>query len=253
MEAYTDFASVYDEFMDETPYEKWCENIINEFKNFNINDGLVLELGCGTGSMTELLALKGYDMIGVDFSQEMLNIACEKRDKSELDILYLNQDMCDFELYGTVRAVISICDCVNYLLEDEEVINCFKLVNNYLDPKGIFLFDFNTKYKYETVIGDTVIAENRENCSFIWENFFDADTNINEYDLTIFVKETDELFSRSVEVHYQRGYTLDEMKSFIDAAGLVFLKAYDADTLREVTAESERIYCVAQENGKGMD
>lgn len=250
MEAYTDFASVYDKFMDETPYEKWCENICNELGKYDIKDGLILELGCGTGSMTELLAKKGFDMIGVDYSQDMLNIACSKREETGHDILYLNQDMCEFELYGTVAAVVSVCDCVNYLLEDDDVIRCFKLVNNYLDPEGIFFFDFNTRYKYETVIGDAVIAENREECSFIWENYFDADESINEYDLTIFVKEEGQLYSKFEEVHYQRGYTLDEMKSFIEASGLIFIRAYDADTLREVTTESERIYCVAKENGK---
>lgn len=250
MEAYTDFASVYDKFMDETPYQEWCENIIRELERNGIKDGLVCELGCGTGSMTELLAARGYDMIGVDYAQEMLNIACEKRDKSGLDILYLNQDMRAFELYGTVRAVVSVCDSINYLLEDEEVITCFKLVNNYLDPAGIFFFDFNTRYKYETVIGETVIAENREDCSFIWENYFDEAESVNEYDLTVFVKEENGLFSRFQEVHYQRGYTLEEMKEFVRAAGLAFLRAYDADTLGEVTPRSERIYCVVMEKGK---
>jgi ubiquinone/menaquinone biosynthesis C-methylase UbiE len=256
MEAYTDFASVYDKFMDDTPYEKWCENIVSKLGEYEINDGLVLELGCGTGSMTQLLAAKGYDMIGVDSSDEMLNIACEKKEKSGYDILYLNQDMREFELYGTVRAVVSVCDSLNYLLLDEDIIECFKLVNNYLDPKGIFFFDFNTKYKYETVIGDSVIAENREECSFIWENFYDAEECINEYDLTIFVKDDEasamgqELFSRFQEVHLQRGYTLEEMKAFIDKAGLEFVEAYDADTLGEVTKVSERIYCVAREKSK---
>lgn len=256
MEAYTDFASVYDRFMDETPYEQWCENIVRELGAHDIKDGLVLELGCGTGSMTELLAAKGYDMIGVDCADEMLNIACAKREQSGHDILYLNQDMRSFELYGTVRAVVSVCDSLNYLLEDEDVIECFRLVNNYLDPKGIFFFDFNTRYKYETVIGDSVIAENREDCSFIWENYYDSESDINEYDLTIFARneeasaEGQELFSRFQEVHLQRGYTLEEMKHFIEASGLVLIKTYDADTLGEVTAQSERIYCVAEENGK---
>lgn len=254
MEAYTDFASVYDQFMDETPYEQWCENVLRVFEEFKISDGLILELGCGTGSMTELLAAKGYDMIGVDYSQDMLNIAMDKRIESGHDILYLNQDMREFELYGTVRAIVSICDSVNYLLEDEDVITCFKLVNNYLDPKGIFFFDFNTDYKYETVIGDTVIAENREDCSFIWENFYDVEEKINEYDLTIFVREEDkngeDIFRRFQETHLQRGYSLEEMKSFIEKAGLEFVRAFDADTLQEVTAESERIYCIARECGK---
>ena len=254
MEQYTDFASVYDEFMDETPYEQWCENVLHVLKEFFIEDGLILELGCGTGSMTELLAAKGYDMIGVDYSEDMLNIAQNKKIASGHDILYLNQDMREFELYGTVRAVISICDSVNYLLEDEDLITCFKLVNNYLDPKGIFFFDFNTDYKYETVIGDSVIAENREDCSFIWENFYDVEEKINEYDLTIFVKEEtgngEDMFRRFQETHLQRGYTLAEMKRFLESAGMEFIRAMDADTLGEVTETSERIYCIARENGK---
>ena len=256
MEVYTDFACVYDQLMDETPYAQWCENIAQALGEYGIRDGLVLELGCGTGSLTELLAARGFDMNGVDNTDEMLNIACEKREKSGRDILYLNQDMRSFELYGTVRAVVSVCDSLNYLLEDEDLTACFRLVNNYLDPGGIFIFDFNTRYKYETVIGDSVIAENREDCSFIWENYYDADSGINEYDLTIFVKEPEasssgeELFSRFQEVHFQRGYTLEEMWSFIERSGLAFVRAFDADTLGAVTGTSERIYCVAQERQK---
>ncbi|MCM1183331.1 MAG: class I SAM-dependent methyltransferase [Roseburia sp.] len=246
MEAYTDFAGVYDTFMDETPYEDWCENIVRELRRNGIEDGLVCELGCGTGSITELLAARGYDMIGVDCAQDMLNIACEKRERSGLDILYLNQDMSAFELYGTVRAIVSVCDSINYLTEDETLLSCLKLVKNYLDPGGIFFFDFNTRYKYETVIGDAVIAENREDCSFIWENYFDAETGMNEYDLTIFVREESGLFARSQETHYQKGYTLAQMEALLAAAGLTLLRVYDADTLGGVTAESERIYCVAR-------
>ncbi|MDE7322819.1 MAG: class I SAM-dependent methyltransferase [Lachnospiraceae bacterium] len=259
METYTGFAGVYDQLMDETPYGQWCENITHELEKYGICDGLVLELGCGTGSLTELLAAKGYDMIGLDCSDEMLNIACEKKEQSGCDILYLNQDMRSFELYGTVRAVVSVCDSLNYLLKDDDLDACFRLVNNYLDPGGIFIFDFNTRYKYETVIGDDVIAESREDCSFIWENFFDAESGLNEYDLTVFVRDSDasaagkELFSRFDEVHIQRGYTLEEMKCLIERSGLNFCRAYDADTLDAVTAQSERIYCVAQEKMKCIE
>ena len=121
MEAYTGFAGVYDQLMDETPYAQWCENVVHVLDKYGICDGLLLDLGCGTGTLTELLAAKGFDMIGVDCSEEMLNIACEKRDQSGHDILYLNQDMRTFELYGTVRAVVSVCDSLNYLLEKEEI------------------------------------------------------------------------------------------------------------------------------------
>lgn len=257
MEAYTDFAGVYDQLMDETPYAQWCQNIAQELEKYGIRDGLALDLGCGTGSLTELLAARGFDMIGVDCSGEMLNIACEKREKSGFDILYLNQDMRSFELYGTVRAVVSVCDSLNYLLEEEDVTSCFRLVNNYLDPGGIFIFDFNTRYKYETVIGDSVIAENREDCSFIWENYYDPKSGVNEYDLTIFVRcpeaSGQELFSRFQEVHLQRGYTLEEMRCLVERSGLAFVRAFDADTLGEATGASGRICCVAREVSKIKD
>ena len=125
MEAYSDFARVYDIFMDNVEYEKWAEYLIGSLKEYGIEDGIVLELGCGTGVMTELLAESGYDMIGVDNAEEMLEIAMEKKVESGHDILYLLQDMREFELYGTVRAVISACDSVNYITDDEDLTGSF--------------------------------------------------------------------------------------------------------------------------------
>ena len=250
MEAYTDFAEVYDTFMDETPYEEWCEFLVQKMEEYKVPKGLVLDLGCGTGTLTEMLSKKGYDMIGVDNSEQMLAIAMEKKELSGKNILYLLQDMREFELYGTVGAIISVCDSLNYLLEEEELVQTFRLVNNYLDPKGIFIFDFNTVYKYKEVIGDATIAENREDCSFIWENYYHEEAEINEYDLTIFVKEEDGRFRKFEENHYQRGYCLEQMKQALEQAGMEFVKAIDADNHGEVTEVSERIYCFARENGK---
>ena len=269
MEAYTDFAQVYDIFMDDTPYEEWCAFLLSLLQKYEIKEQVtdenlmqeqnsILDLGCGTGTLTELMAAKGYDMIGIDHSQEMLQIAMDKRERSGLDILYLLQDMRAFELYGTVGAVISVCDSLNYLLSEEDLLKVFGLVHNYLYPNGLFVFDFNTVYKYECVIGDATIAENREDCSFIWENYYHAKEEINEYDLTIFVKNKSgdvgrELFSRFQETHYQRGYRLSQMQELIARAGLIFLAAYDADTHGEVTAESERIYVVARKGQNEKD
>lgn len=250
MDAYTDFANVYDTFMDETPYEEWCEFLVQKLEEYKVPKGLVLDLGCGTGTLTELLSKEGYDMIGVDNSSQMLSIAMEKREQSGENILYLLQDMREFELYGTVGAVISVCDSLNYLLEEEDLVETFRLVNNYLDPKGLFIFDFNTVYKYEEVIGDTTIAENREDCSFIWENYYHEEEQINEYDLTIFVKEEEDVFRKFRENHFQRGYQLEQMKEALQQAGMEFVTALDADTHEEVTAISERIYCIARECGK---
>lgn len=248
MASYESFAKVYDELMDNVPYDTWTEHLIRDLKEYDITDGLICELGCGTGNVTARLSKAGYDMIGVDDAEEMLSVAREKQDSEQ--ILYLQQDMRSFELYGTVRAVVSICDCMNYLLEEEDLLKTFQLVNNYLDPDGIFIFDFNTIYKYKEVMGDTVIAENREDCSFIWENYYDVEEEINEYDLTIFVQTKEDLFQRFTETHLQRGYTLAQMQEILQKAGLVFLKAIDVDTQGEVTEQTERICIIAREHGK---
>ena len=189
MEAYTSFAYVYDTFMDNVPYGEWARHIREKLCEHGVTDGIVLDLGCGTGTMTERLAGYGYDMIGVDNSEEMLELAMEKKTESGYDILYLLQDMRGFELYGTVRAVVSVCDSVNYITEPDELEEVFRLVNNYLEPKGIFLFDFNTVHKYRDVIGDSTIAEDRGVCSFIWDNRYYEKEQINEYDLTLFIAE----------------------------------------------------------------
>lgn len=250
MEAYTSFAQVYDTFMDNIPYEEWGEYLTGLMEEYGVKDGLVLELGCGTGSMTEILAAKGYDMIGADNSEEMLEIAMEKRDESGHDILYLLQDMREFELYGTVSAVVSVCDSVNYITKEEELEEVFRLVNNYLDPKGIFIFDFNTKYKYQTVLGDRTIAEKRDECSFIWDNYYYEDEEINEYELTLFIQEKGDLYRKFEEVHLQRAYTLEQMIRLVKKSGLEFVTAYDAFTREQPTDTSERIYMIAREQGK---
>ncbi|MCI6093425.1 class I SAM-dependent methyltransferase [bacterium] len=250
MDAYTSFARVYDTFMDNIPYEEWAVYLTGLLNEYGVNYGLVLDLGCGTGNMTELLAKEGYDMIGVDNAEEMLEIAMEKREKSGHDILYLLQDMREFELYGTVRAVVSVCDSVNYIDEEEDLTEVFRLVNNYLDPGGVFIFDFNTLYKYREILGDRTIAENREDCSFIWDNYYYEEERINEYELSIFIREKENLFRRYEETHFQRGYTLDEMIRMIKDSGLEFVTAYDAFTREAPKEDSERIYVIAREKGK---
>lgn len=249
MEAYTGFAGVYDRFMDNVPYEEWCDYVTELLKENRITDGLILDLGCGTGTLTELLASAGYDMIGVDSSADMLSIAMEKRAALGSGSLYLLQDMREFELYGTVRAVVSICDSMNYLTEAADLLTVFRLVENYLDWNGIFIFDLNTIYKYQELLADNVFAENREECSFIWENDYDGQEMLNEYALTLFIREGD-CYRKYEEVHYQRAYELKEVKELLKQAGLALLAVYDAFTHEPAREDSERVYIIAKKPAK---
>ncbi len=259
MEMYQDFAAVYDIFMDDTPYELWGERLDALIKKYGVSRpernadnaleserNLVVDLGCGTGTLTELMYQKGYDMIGVDASDAMLNIAMNKKETSGSEILYLLQDMRELDLYSTVGTVFSVCDSLNYILEEEELKTVFSLVRNYLFPGGIFIFDFNTDYKYHEVIGNATIAENREDCSFIWENFYDPEEKINEYDLTLFVREEDGRFRRFTETHLQRGYTPEQISRLVEQAGLKLLEMTDAETGGTVRPESERVLVTAK-------
>ncbi len=261
---YGSFASVYDPFMEDVDYSGWKKFIVTKLRENGIRDGLVCELGCGTGTMTELLASAGYDMIGIDSSVDMLEAAQEKKIVSGHDILYLEQDMRDFELYGTVRAIVSVCDCMNYLLEEEELLQTFRWVNNYLDPEGIFLFDMNTEEKYRR-IGESTIAENRKEGSFIWQNSFDEQEKINEYDLTLFIPENDgrqrpkeyddwetdeRIFRKTEEVHLEKAYPPETVIRLLEEAGMRFERMYDGYTDRAATEGSQRIVYLARENGK---
>ena len=254
MEAYSEFAQVYDLFMDNIPYDEWCDYLVTLLRKYGVDDGLVLELGCGTGNISEALRHKGYDMIGIDNSEEMLSVAIEKsmeiEDDSLPQSLYLCQDMREFELYGTVRAIVSICDSMNYITESEDLLEVFRLANNYLDPEGVFIFDMNTRYKYENLLGEQTIAETREDHCFIWDNFYDRDSRLNEYVLNLFIQGDDGRYDRHEEVHYQKAYDLEEVRSLIECAGMKFEGAYDAFTFEPARKDSERIYIIAREQGK---
>lgn len=252
MDAYSGFAALYDMFMDNIPYEEWGQYLVGLLKEYQVDQGIIAELGCGTGKITELLAMEGYDMIGIDNSEEMLQIAREKllayeeNDKRK-NILYLLQDMREMELYGTVHAVVSICDSLNYITEEEDLLQVFRLVNNYLEPQGLFIFDLNTEYKYSEVMGDRNICENRENASFIWENYYYPVEKINEYDLTIYAEADNGLYERMEETHFQKAYSLDQIQSLLEKAGMEYVTAYDAFTKEAPREDSERIYVIARE------
>ena len=253
MDSYLSFAEVYDLFMDNVPYALWADHVETLLDRYHVPKGLVADLGCGTGVMTRLMQQKGYDMIGIDASSEMLMIAMNADPLPQEDvveekpILYLCQDMRELDLYGSVAACISTCDSMNYITSEEDLRTVFQKVHTFLDPEGIFLFDLNTLYKYRTLLADNVFAENRDEGSFIWENEFDEETQINEYDLTLYIKdETSDIYARYEEQHLQKGYELDAVVDLLESCGFTFMEMLDADTMEAVRPETERAYLIAK-------
>ena len=246
MDAYTSFAQVYDLFMDNVPYEQWCEFLCRLLKKQNIADGPVLDLGCGTGKMTRLMSERGYDMTGVDNSAEMLQIAAMQQ--TDVPILYLLQDMQELELDGCVRAVYSVCDCINYVIDEEELLSAFEKVYEYLEENGVFIFDVNTSYKYTELLAENTFAESREEGSFIWDNYYDAEEKINEYDLTLFIREKDGLYRKFAETHYQRNYAVETLQEMLHKAGFTVIAIYDDYTDAPLCQTSERAVFVAKKS-----
>ena len=264
-ESYRGFASVYDTFMDDLDYEDWAEQADALIRKYGVGGpgkkpvseedvllaserNLVVDLGCGTGRLTELMVDRGYDMMGIDLSEEMLSLALERRDKMGHRTLYLCQDMREFELYGTAGTFLSTGDSINYLTEPGALKALFDRIRTFLYPGGIFIFDFKTLHLYRDIIGENTIAEDREDCSFIWYNHFDEETGINEYDLSVFVLEDEKnrLYRKYEEVHRQRGLTLEEVRATAEEAGLTWLEAKDSDTHRRVTKSTQRIRAVVR-------
>ena len=259
---YQAFASVYDELMSDVPYDEWVERIDRDIRKYGVSEtsgdrreaasedeavlaserDLVVDLACGTGVVTRKLFDRGYDVFGVDISSEMLSRAMDSDE--ERGIMYLNQDICELDLYSTIGTAVCICDSLNYLLSDEELEAAFAGVSNFLYPGGVFIFDCNTSYKYREAIGESTIAEAGDDVSFIWDNYYDEDENVNEYDLTLFIKREDGLYERAEETHLQRGIEKEDIESLASKSGLEIMLIADSDTDGEVSGETERIYAV---------
>ena len=250
MASYEQFAQIYDRALNELPCEQWLLYIERIFVAYKTSPKLILDLGCGTGSMTNLMATKGYEMLGVDLSEDMLAIARDKAKEQNADVIYLNQDMTELDLYGTIDAVISCGDALNYVLDEKDLLAAFKNVNMFLNPGGLFVFDMNTVYKFKEVLGNNTYAENLDASAYIWENYFYEEESINEYEVNIFIQNDDGTFDKTTEIHHERGYTIDQIKELLAAAGMTLEAIYHDGTFEPVKPTTERMYFVAREKGK---
>lgn len=241
MDAYSKFSEVYDSLMDDVPYEKIADIIDSKIKNNNVKNKIILDLACGTGTLTKILAEKGYEMIGADISYDMLQKAQEKNP----DVLFLNQSMDDFELYGTVGAIVCCLDSVNYLLDNESLNKMLNLCNNYLEPDGLLIFDVNSEYKFKNVLAQNIYTYDNDEIFYVWENNFCEEEKLCDFYLTFFLKEND-VYTRFDEVHTERMYTDNEIVKVLTDNGFKILEKLDDFTDTPAKNDSERVMYVCK-------
>ena len=242
---YEDFAFVYDRLMD-VDYTAFADGYESIFRRFDANPHMILDLGCGTGTLTSIMASRGYEMIGVEGSPEMLSVAREKAEAAGQDILYLCQDMTGFELYGTVDAAYSSLDSLNYLLTDEAVAQTFHWMNNYLMDGGLFIFDLNSPYKLEHILGNNTFVNEEDGIFYTWENEYDAESGICTFLLNLFCEEKDGSYTRIVEEQAERAYTVEEMKTLLEESGMELLTVCGGDMKSAPAETEERLFFVAR-------
>ena len=221
-------APVYDRINGEIDYSRWADFFEEIFKNeYDGRPELVLDLGCGTGRMTLELAKRGYDMTGVDYSVEMLDIAREEAEKAGVssDILWLWQDLCSFELYGTVDAAVCCLDTVNHLTDTKSLNRFFDLVHNYLSPDGLFFFDINGKYKFEKVYSNNSYVYEEDNGLVIWQNYYNPKNKLCDFLITVFEELPDGTYAREDEMQRERMYTLKSIKKALSDNSFEFIGA----------------------------
>ncbi|HHU89972.1 MAG TPA: class I SAM-dependent methyltransferase [Clostridiaceae bacterium] len=243
---YTSFADFYDRLTHDIHYARWADYLQSAFRKFGKDPKLILELGCGTGSLAIELSKRGYDMIALDSSISMLNKAYQKALKSNMDILFLNQDMRNFELYGTVDAIICLLDSINYITSLQDIKKVFKLVNNYLNPEGLFIFDINSYYKLSTILANQTFYELDDDISWVWKNTYNSKEKTTTFDITFFVKNEEGLYQRYDETHTEKAFTENEIKEALVSSGLKLIGEYGNLSFDVPAADEERIFYIAK-------
>lgn len=244
MYSYNEFAYIYDELMTDFNYQDWANYIFEIFNKNKINPENVLEMACGTGNLTYEFAKKGYKVTAFDLSEEMLSIAYEKLGQYKR-VKLLNLDMTSFKLSDKYQAVVSICDSINYITSEEELLEVFNNVYSHLEEDGIFIFDINSYYKLTNIIGNNTFVNDNEENFYVWENYFEENEKIVNFYLTFFVKDDSGMYERFDEHHKERAYTVFDIENNLKKAGFKDIKYYEAFSFNEVNNKTNRINFVA--------
>lgn len=249
--SYGIFSSVYDILTENVEYERIAEKICSLLTRNGINGGLLLDLGCGTGTLSFLLEKKGYDVIGVDPSEDMLAVANEKKYDENSQAIFLCQSGEELDLYGTIDCAVSVLDTVNHIPASEKIRETFEKISLFMNMGGIFVFDMNTPYKHEKILGDNTFVYDMDEVYCVWQNSFDAENNRTDIDLDFFIKtEDDECFERYSESFSEYAYKPQDILTILKECGFTVLSLCDDYTDNEIAENTQRITIVAKKTEK---
>ena len=247
MSGYSAFARYYDELTANIDYKRrgeYFHEIIKKFKS--TKDNILLDLACGTGSISEVMAGLGYDVVGVDNSDEMLGLAIEKKFDSGLNIQYLCQDMRKLDMFGTIDITICALDSINHLSSLNDVRKVFEGVAFFSELNGLFIFDVNTLYKHRQVLANNTFTYETDNVYCVWENTLDPDTDEVRMNLEFFEREDNGMWSRSSDGFSEKAYSEDEIEKLLADCGFELLAKYGDDTFSPPAETSQRIVYAAR-------
>ncbi len=244
MKAYSDFALLYDELMNDIDYEKWFHYIESIFEKYNKKPKTILEMACGTGNLTEFFCKSNYKVTCFDLSEDMLTVAYDKL-SSYRNVKILKQDMTDLSLGDNkFDIVISACDSINYITDSEDLLKVFNNAYDHLEEGGLFIFDINSYYKLKNIIGENIFIEDTDDIFYIWDNEFIEDEEICNFYLTFFVKENGH-YNRFDEMHRERAYRNTEVIEKLKESNFKNINMYDSFNFNEVKDDSDRVFFVA--------
>ena len=249
MSGYGDFAYYYDVLTENVDYESRCDYIYNLLADNGVSKGILLDLACGTGSLSMLLGEKGYEVIGVDASEEMLSVAQEKKYESEADVIFLCQKMEELDLFGTINAAVCTLDSINHVTDAEKVREIIRRVSLFMEDKGIFLFDVNTPYKHKEVLGNNTFVYDMDEVYCVWQNETDENM-LTSVSLDIFERDEEEdTYYKYSEQFRERGYELSVLEELLGENKFELIGIYEEMTTDPVKDNTERAVFVARKIG----
>ncbi|MGN1411842.1 MAG: class I SAM-dependent DNA methyltransferase [Oscillospiraceae bacterium] len=246
---YDNFSYYYDDLTQNVDYHKRALYFNKIIEKFNGNtSGILLDLACGTGSISEEMAKLGYDVIGTDISDGMLNVALDKKFESGLNIQYLKQDMRNLDMFGTIDNILCVLDSLNHLPTLEDIKQTFSKVSLFAEPNGLFIFDMNTIYKHREVLSNNVYIYETDSVFCAWENYYNQDSENSQVDITLnfFERGENGSYQRYTEEFSEWAYNTQDILNILDSVGLKLLAMYDDDTFNPVYEKSERIIFVTR-------